>query len=319
MRSIACLLILMLGIATLAQDPDWVSTMRDGDTVTVESVKQDSQGEYKAVTNWSSGFMEFEASATCDMSEATNPGQCESMAKKAARFLAYARAAELLSGVSIEGMVGLSKELVKADIITGKYSGFIKGARVLSETFEWKTGPGAATYGWATVRIGILLYGAKSGDQNALDIPLSAVVEALTKSGYTRMETSEPPVAKASAALEATPVTGIILDASGLNARPTLTPLVAVQGNEKKMVYSGSTVGREYAVKTGVAGYCRTIEQAKADERLKADGIVNPLVIKVAAVENNILYVSVDDAAKMVAANMRHEVLDKCRVVIVMG
>jgi hypothetical protein len=313
MKTLVFFTSMIIAVVCSAQDPTWVSEARKGNDVSFSFHKKDSKGEYNVITNWSRGYLEFQADASCDLASYTNPGQCETQAKKAARYLAYARAVEYLAGVTISGMVGMGKDSIIADMITLKYQGFIKGARVLNESFKWRNGPNGEQYGWGSARIGILLFGTSSDSTSALSIPLAATAPILAKMGYIPLAASP---SRENATVE-TPFTGIILDARGFHVEPTMTPLVLVQDDETKMVYSASVAAREYALKSGIAGYAKTLDLAKADGRINNNGYTKPLVIRVATVRNNVLYVIADDAQKMFAANIASGVLDKCRVIIV--
>lgn len=309
------LVVLLLVSQALAQTPAWVTQSRMGGGAEVTSIVQgkDEEGIYNVLTNWSQGWMEFEASATADLAEAKNAGQAEYLAKRAAKILAFREAVEFLNGVVIsDALTGIDRGVLKTDVINARTSGMIKNAAVISEDCQWKVGPGGSQYPWGIVKIGILLYGDRP-DNNIISLVLDDAKSGLDQSGY---QPYQPPSAGTSAAAAAKPVTGVILNARGKDARPNLSPLVLVQGMEKKVVYSGASVSREYALKTGAAGYAKSQQEALANDRLSVDGVVNPLMVNVASVENNALYLTPEDAASVIAADMKDDFLDKCRVII---
>ena len=79
---------------------------------------------------------------------------------------------------------------------------------------------------------------------------------------------SAPPVAPGSPAPAVVPntpqpgnVTGLIIDARGLGLRPAMSPKILDQNGST--VYGPGNFTREFAVKFGVAGYSKNLEQAK--------------------------------------------------------
>ena len=90
-----------------------------------------------------------------------------------------------------------------------------------------------------------------------------------------------PPVAPGSPAPVVVPntpqpgnVTGLIIDARGLGLRPAMSPKILDQNGST--VYGPGNFTREFAVKFGVAGYSKNLEQAQVDPRVTG----NPLVVK---------------------------------------
>ncbi len=203
---------LIVAFSAFAQNPTWVSKAKEGSDVAYTSQKKDSEGAYNVLTNWSKGWMEFEASTTADMADATNPGQAEYLAKTAARMLAYRKAVEFLNGVVItDALTGIDKGVAKVDVMTVKTSGMVKNAPVVSENFEWKQGPDGSTYPWGTVKVGILLYGDRP-DNNILSLIYDETKSALELSGY---QTYEPDPIIIEEKTPPEPYTGLILDAKG--------------------------------------------------------------------------------------------------------
>jgi hypothetical protein len=130
----------------------------------------------------------------------------------------------------------------------------------------------------------------------------------------------ERPLANATEA-EAAPVTarpdytGLVLDATGLQARPAMTPQIFdEEGNE---VYGTAVVSREYAIQQGMAGYARDVQKASASERVGGQ----PLVVKAMEVRGQARtdFVVSNEAAenlRQVAADQGF--LRQCRVMIVL-
>jgi len=112
--------------------------------------------------------------------------------------------------------------------------------------------------------------------------------------------------------------TGLIVDASGLGARPAMSPrlLVDPEGNE---IYGPQSVDREVAMNIGFAGYASSVDRAKGlDKRLGE----NPMVVKATGCSGGRktdLLLSKDDASTLYDANLDRNFLKDCKVVMVIN
>ena len=316
MKKYFILVFFVYSIAFSQNQRAWVTSTNKapGNDVSYSSQGKDDEGTYEILTNWSQGWMEFSASTTADLKDAANPGQAEYLATTGARMLAYGRAAEFISGVAVDGMAGVDRGIVKVNTLTAKFSGMVRNAVVISEECVWKTGPGGSQYPWATVRVGILLYG--DNPSNLLSLFIDDANTAYKASGYSEYKPTQSETQNVQNRMSDLPATGIIIDTRGFSVNPSLSPLILVEGPNKKVVYSGSTVSRDYAIKQGIAGYVRSEEQASKDDRLKTDGNYNPLTVKASSVKDNVIYLSPEDAALAAAADMKTGILDQCKVLI---
>lgn len=109
--------------------------------------------------------------------------------------------------------------------------------------------------------------------------------------------------------------TGLIVDCTAISVRPALAPkIVSQSGNE---IYGNALVDREWALKNGMVGYVRSVEEALAQsDRIGA----NPL--KVTALESkgaNTVDVVIDDAAGQTLHGLSENLnfLRQCRVIFV--
>ena len=75
-------------------------------------------------------------------------------------------------------------------------------------------------------------------------------------------------------ATQAGGVTGVIIDARGLKARPAMAPRILDQNGNA--IYGPGKYSRKYAVENGVVGYSKTLEAAQKDQRV----VGNPIVVK---------------------------------------
>ena len=108
-------------------------------------------------------------------------------------------------------------------------------------------------------------------------------------------------------------VTGVIIDARGLNARPAMAPRILDQNGNP--IYGPGKYSRKYAVENGVVGYSKTLEAAQKDQRVMG----NPIVVKGVATSGTNktdITISNADVSKIDLANRNYKVLNDCRVLI---
>ena len=110
------------------------------------------------------------------------------------------------------------------------------------------------------------------------------------------------------------PLTGLVVDARGLEARPALVMRVLDEGGEA--VYGTAFVSREFVVDHGMAAYLKDMDAALSHPRVAQ----RPLVvkgIKTWGVGRSDIVISNFDAAKLKSASEHLTFLRKCRVIIV--
>ncbi len=116
-------------------------------------------------------------------------------------------------------------------------------------------------------------------------------------------------------ATESDVYTGLIVDARGIGAQPSMVPvLVDESGNE---VYSPAFVSREFAVQKGVCQYVRTMDGVSLMPRVAP----NPLLVKglrTTYKESCDIVISNADASKLRGASSHLGFLKQCSVIIVM-
>lgn len=109
--------------------------------------------------------------------------------------------------------------------------------------------------------------------------------------------------------------TGLILDATGIGAEPSLVPVVVDESGE--VVYGPAFVSREFAVSRGVSGFAATLQAAREDKRVGD----RPMVIKVIRTRSTgktDLVISSADGARVRSSVVHLNFLKACRVSIVM-
>ncbi len=260
--------------------------------------------EYKSRIDWEAGFLEVTAGGTCNVEKAKTKAQCYGMAVKTARHLALEKLNEIVHGVRIDANNLFVNEVEQDVQLRTTTQGIIKGAREIGlQQTEFADGSI-----WVEVTMGLVLTGEKGLS--------SAVVPWIQR--RTQAAPPTPFSIGSQVSPEAPRATGLIVDATGLGVRPALAPRVLVEGRTEEL-YGRVNIDRASAVRYGVVGYTDTVEKARA---LKERVGENPLVVRAVAsggVHGADVILSADDAARVVAADMKAGFLKECRVVFVVG
>ena len=115
-------------------------------------------------------------------------------------------------------------------------------------------------------------------------------------------------------ALAQTVYTGLIFDAQSLTFTPSGS--VKILDEDGREVYGSAYVAKDWADKQGIVSYAKSLDQAKANERVAG----NPLVIKAVRVtgpNNKDLVISNDDARRVRDLAKNLNFLDAAKVVII--
>jgi len=213
-------------------------------------------------------------------------------AVRAARQAAYRDLLEAVKGVAVTSTTTVENAMLTSDIIRSQVEGTVHDFRVLDVRY------------FETMDVGIIV-----------EMPLTgALFDALLPGeagGRIGDAPSATPAPRASGA-----VSGLIVDASGLDVTPAMAPKVFdEEGNE---VYGTSEVMRQYALQQGVVGYHNNLAQARENERVAG----NPLVVRAlrtTGANDCDLIISTADASRIRQAAGNVPFLDECRVMIVLG
>ena len=135
----------------------------------------------------------------------------------------------------------------------------------------------------------------------------------------TTMAVAESVSKPSSAAADGTaggPYTGLILDATGIGAKPSLVPVIVDESGE--VVYGPAFVSREFAVSRGMSGFATTLAAARNDKRV-GDRPMIVKAIRTHSTDDTDLVVSSADAARLRSSVVHLNFLKACRVSIVMN
>ena len=227
-------------------------------------------------------------------SNAVNAGQARRMALRIAKQDAMRQLIEIVNGVTLTSETTMSGAMVD-DVINTKVQGFIRGARPVGQP----------------------KYLSDTSVEMEYSVPMSGisdiVLPPVTVPATTQAPNNNQPAAAANNTTQAGGVTGIIIDARGLKARPAMAPRILDQnGNELEDLGKYSL---QYDVKNGVAGYSKTLETAQQDQRV----VGNPMVVKgvgTSGTNRTDITISNADVSKIDMANRNYKVLNDCRVLI---
>lgn len=246
---------------------------------------------------------------------AVNKAQARAMAIRTARVDAYRNLLETVKGVRVSSETLVENFITTSDEIRAQVEGIVKGAGV-KDTKYLSDGS-----------VEVTLEMSLNGDLSHLVLPVEQKIpEPIT---ITSTDTTTTTTTTTTTIDTATPkpdvtgmgtATGIIIDVSGLGIRPCMAPkIVTPDGYE---VYGSAYVDRNFAVKQGMAGYVRTLEQAKMNSRVTEPPPPNPLVIKAESVTgkmNTDVQISKEDAVKIQSIKDHLNILQNCRVIFVVG
>ena len=227
-------------------------------------------------------------------SNAVNAGQARRMALRIAKQDAMRQLIEIVNGVTLTSETTMSGAMVD-DVINTKVQGFIRGARPVGQP----------------------KYLSDTSVEMEYSVPMSGisdiVLPPVTVPATTQAPNNNQPAAAANNTTQAGGVTGIIIDARGLKARPAMAPRILDQNGNA--IYGPGKYSRQYAVKNGVAGYSKTLETAQQDQRV----VGNPMVVKgvgTSGTNRTDITIINADVSKIDMANRNYKVLNDCRVLI---
>ena len=223
---------------------------------------------------------------------AVNAGQARRMALRIAKQDALRQLIEIVNGVTLTSETTMSGAMVD-DVINTKVRGFIRGAR----------------------QVGQPKYLSDTSVEMEFSVPMSGISDIMLPPVTAQQPVQQNNQQAAQSTSAAGGITGVIIDARGLRARPAMAPRILDQNGNA--VYGPGKYDRQYAVNNGVAGYSKTLEAAQQDQRV----VGNPLVIKGVATSGTNrtdITISNADVSRLDAANRSSNILKDCRVLILL-
>ena len=237
-----------------------------------------------------------------------NAGQARRSAMRIAKQDALRQLIEIVNGVNVTSETTVSGAMFD-DVIKTQVQGAIRGARQIGQPKYLSD---------TSVEV---VYEVKMADISRVLLPMAEKAPTLTFDNTnvalsgTVAAAAEQQQAGADTGIKSSGVTGIIIDGTGLGLRPAMSPRILNQGGS--VVYGPGQYSRDYAAANGVAGYAKSLDQAKSDTRVQG----NPLVIRAASASGSSsadVIISNADAGKLSVADGAAGLLKNCRVMFVL-
>ncbi len=238
-----------------------------------------------------------------------NAGQARRSAMRIAKQDALRQLIEIVNGVNVTSETTVSGAMFD-DVIKTQVQGAIRGARQIGQPKYLSD---------TSVEV---VYEVKMADISRVLLPMAEKAPTLTfddtnvsVSGTVASAAEQQQAGTADTGVKSGGVTGIIIDGTGLGLRPAMSPRILNQGGS--VVYGPGQYSRDYAAANGVAGYAKTLDQAKSDTRVQG----NPLIIRGASTSGSSsadVIISNADAGRLAVADGAGGLLKNCRVMIVL-
>jgi len=213
------------------------------------------------------------------------------MALRAAKLDAYRNILEVIKGVRVDSNTVVRDFMTESDEIRTSVEGVVRNFTVVDQSY--------LSDGTVEVTVRMNLSGRLS--------------QTVLPKGPEPEPSAAP--APAPAAPTTDSVTGLVIDARGLAARPAMSPKIVDENGRE--VYGSMQVDRQYAIQQGMTGYARDLTAAQSNPRVTS----NPLSVKGIRADGPgkcDIIISNADAAKVRASAETMNYLQKCRVMIVL-
>ena len=238
-----------------------------------------------------------------------NAGQARRSAMRIAKQDALRQLIEIVNGVNVTSETTVSGAMFD-DVIKTQVQGAIRGARRIGDPKYLSD---------TSVEV---VYEVKMADISLVLLPMAEKAPTLTfdnvnvtVSGTVAAAPEQQQAGTADTGVKSGGVTGIIIDGTGLGLRPAMSPRILNQGGS--VVYGPGQYSRDYAAANGVAGYAKSLDQAKNDTRVQG----NPLIIRAASTSGSSsadVIISNADAGRLAVADGAAGLLKNCRVMFVL-
>ncbi len=206
---------------------------------------------------------------------------------RAAKLDALRNLIEAINGIALTSETTVENQMLASDVVRTRVQGIAKNYRPVGDPRYYDDG---------SIEVTI---------EMSLDGPF---LEAILPEG---MGKGQP----LSSAVVGVAYTGLIIDATGLGARPALSPRILNENGQE--VYGSSFVSREWAIKYGMAGYEKEMTSALRNDRITD----RPLVTKALSASGSSradLVISNQDAETLHGMKENLSFLQKCRVIIIL-
>jgi len=218
-------------------------------------------------------------------------------ALRAAQIDGYRNLLEVIQGVRIQSSTMVKNFMVSDDSISAQVNGMIQGAQVVKKEYF--------DDGTVEVTLEMSLKGGFAQLMLPQDIKQVEPIQAASAPEYAGAKNQKP---------SSDSYTGLVVDATGLNTKPAMSPRVIDENNQA--IYGEAYVSREYAVQQGVSGYSKNLDSAVSNERVTNRPMVVKGIKTVGSGKSDIM-ISNAEASKLKSSPENLEFMKKCRVMIV--
>jgi hypothetical protein len=211
-------------------------------------------------------------------------------ALEAAKRVALRNLIERVKGMNVTSEVTIEQYMVTSDVITNRVTGVVRDFTVVDQRYK-----------------------SDGSVEVEVEVPLASLYETLLPDYIP--EGQYPSAYPGAKGMGSAVYTGLIVDATGLGARPALAPKIIDQNNME--VYGTGSVSRDYALQIGVVGYEKDINRARGNERVTN----NPMIIKAIGVSGSHkadVVISNRDAEMIRSASQNLNFLQQCKVMIIL-
>lgn len=241
---------------------------------------------------------------------AISGAQARLMARRAAISDAQRNLAEQIAGVQVDSETTVQNLQVSNDTIRTHVSALLKGAKVISESYE---------DGACHVVMALPLYGVSNSLASAVlphtthreSFPTTILPEP-DEPQYTptQPEATTIPTTSTITNRQSGTYTGIIIDCTGLGLRSAMSPVIKTTAGEK--IYGYKNLDSKKVIKNGMAGYASSFSG-----NVSRAGS-NPLIVRAVGVDHYFNpVVNVADAKIILEENGYTHFLDNCAVVFI--
>ncbi len=196
---------------------------------------------------------------------APNVGAARANAIRAARLDALRNLVEAVKSIRISSETIVSNNMVSSDVIQTRVEAMVRGAQ----------------------QVGEVRYLSDSSVELTMTVAMSGIMDAVLPAtapgslpagtlppGFETAPAAAPTAQVLAVSVPGQPITGLIVDARGLELKPSMSPRILTE--DGSVLYGPGNYSREFAVAQGVVGYHKDPEAAKADTRVAG----NPVVLK---------------------------------------
>jgi hypothetical protein len=253
----------------------------------------------KGCINWSTSTAMAKGIGTPGATVGGKPPVSPSDVIGAARINAQANLMDTISAIRINAVSRVADRMVQDPAFSDGLTSLVQNATITHQEY--------LSDGTVEIELTMKLSGGFA--QFVLPEEIRQVDSITATTGVTELP------ATPSREAEEKPYTGLIVDAVGIGAKPSLVPLVVDESGEA--VYGPAFVSREFAVSRGMSGFAATLEAARDDKRVGD----RPMIVK--AIRTHFtgetdLVISNTDAARLRSSVVYLNFLKACQVNIVL-